>query len=42
MWKQQHGNSSIKYSFSTKGALTNELCNKIPDGNSDSWIRGHT
>lgn len=39
IWKQQHGNFAAKYSFSTAGALDKERFNKIPDGNSDIYIR---
>ena len=34
--KEQHGNSSGKYSFFTEESLGKERYNKIPDKNSDS------
>ena len=35
-------NSSGKYLFSAEGALGKERFSKIPDGNSDSYIRGYS
>ena len=39
--EKRESNSSGKYSFSTEGVFSKKQFNKIPNGNSDSCVRGY-